>query len=67
MLLLVVSRNWKGRKSMNLNIMVFALLHNFALITDVLSLNAIFVIKMTTDSMKLYITKTASMMTIKRD
>jgi hypothetical protein len=41
--------------------------HNFAHTTDVLILYAIFIIKTTTDAMKLCTTKTASMMTIKRE
>jgi hypothetical protein len=51
---------------MELKVMVFALKHNFALSTDVLVLFTIFIIKMTADSVTLYITKTASMMGIKR-
>jgi hypothetical protein len=35
--------------------------------TDVLVLYTIFIVKMTADSVKLYIAKTTSMMTIKRE
>lgn len=52
---------------MKLKVMVFVLKHNFALSTDVLVLYTIFAIKMIADSMKLYIAKTTSMMTIKRE
>jgi hypothetical protein len=60
-------KKWKRRKSMELKVMVFALKCNFAVSTDVLVLYTIFIIKTTADSVKLYITKTVSMMTDKKE
>jgi hypothetical protein len=52
---------------MELKIMVLTLQRNFAHSADVLMLDAIFVVKMTADSMKLNVTEAARMTTIKRE
>jgi hypothetical protein len=60
-------RKWKRRKSIELKVMIFAFKCNFAVSTDVLVLYTFFIIKTTADSVKLYIAKTASMMTDKKE
>ncbi len=52
---------------MELKVVIFAIKCNLAQTADVLVLDIIFIIKMTTDSVKLYIAKTASMTTVERE
>ncbi len=48
---------WMERKSMNLKIIVLVLQCSFAQATDVLMLDAIFIIKVTTNSLEVYLHK----------
>ncbi len=48
---------WMERKSMNLKIIVLVLQCCFAQATDVLMLDAIFIIKVTTNSVEVYLHK----------
>ncbi len=66
-LLLVVSGEMEGRKTMDCEIVVLLIQGNFALCADVLTLDAVFVIKPSANPMELHFTYTTSMASIERE